>query len=220
MKLSLNKEWKLLYRDLSAGPDQVPSILAAADFIDAGVLPCDAHVPLINAGIIKDPVTADYCHDCGWMEQKSFWYCKEFSVTAKQLKSRAARLTIESLDLYAHIFINGKLAGTHQSCHYPFTSDIIKYLKEGANNILIRLTMGPEEFSRNDMDYLYDYISAEYERRRKDRGEKARAFLRKPQYVYGWDWGPRIGTVGIMKNAWIEFLDDIAVIGLHPVTLE
>ena len=220
MKLSLNKEWKLLYRDLSADAGSVQDVLEAKDYMEAGSLPCDAHVPLIKAGIIKDPVVADYSYACEWMERKSWWYRRDFDVSAKDLKCRSARLVIESMDLFASVFVNGRLVGTHQSCHFPFSKDIARQLKEGRNSLLVRLTMGPEGITKGDYDYLADYICTELDGGRGDRGEKARAFLRKPQYVYGWDWGPRVGTVGIMKNAWIDFIGDIAVTRLHPVTLE
>jgi beta-mannosidase len=220
MKLLLNEGWKLLYRDLSTGADQVLDILESGDYIEAGSLPCDAHVPLINAGLIKDPVEADYSYACEWMEKKSWWYRRDFEISEDDLNCRAARLVLESLDLFAHVFINGKMAGTHRSCHFPFIADIARYLKAGKNSLLIRLTMGSEEIAEGDYDYLAEYISTEQGGGRGDRGEKARAFLRKPQYVYGWDWGPRVGTVGIMKNAWIDFSGDLAVTRLRPLTLE
>ena len=220
MKLSLNKEWKLLYRDLSVGVNQVLDILEANDYIDAGNLPCDAHVPLMKAGIIKDPVVADYSYDCEWMGRKAWWYRRDFKIAEEDLNCRSARLVIESLDLFADIFINGRLVGSHQSCHFPFAREISKYIKPGKNSLLIRLTMGPEGIAREDYDFLAEHICTEFDVGRGDRGEKARAFLRKPQYVYGWDWGPRVGTVGIMKNAWIEFHNEIAITRIHPYTLE
>jgi beta-mannosidase len=220
MKLSLNDGWKLLYRNLSAGEDQVQDIIKAEDYIEAGNLPCDAHAPLIKAGIIKDPVEADYSYSCEWMEEKSWWYKQDFDLTENELNCRSVRLVLESLDLYANVFINGMHAGTHQSCHYPFITNISKYLKTGRNSLLIRLIMGNKEIAEGDYDYLAQYISTESGSGRGDRGEKARAFLRKPQYVYGWDWGPRVGTVGIMKNAWIDFIGDLTVNRLHPVTVE
>jgi beta-mannosidase len=92
-------------------------------------------------------------------------------------------------------------------------------LKPGLNTLLVRLTMGPERVSKEDYDYLADYICTEYDVGRGDRGEKARAMLRKPQYVYGWDWGPRIGTAGIVKNVFLHFLGDVAVTRVHAVTM-
>jgi len=33
-------------------------------------LPCDVHMPLIKNGIIKEPLEADNCFDCEWIEDK------------------------------------------------------------------------------------------------------------------------------------------------------
>ena len=108
MKLMLNNGWKLVWRDLSVKADAVCDILEADDYIDAGALPCDVHMPLIQQGVIKDPVVADYCYDCEWMERKSWWMRKDFTVEEKALHAREIRLVIESLDLYADVFINGR----------------------------------------------------------------------------------------------------------------
>ncbi len=219
MKLSLNKHWKMLYRDLDVGCLDAQEVLGATDYLDAGTLPIDAHMPLIKHGIIKDPVVADYCHESEWMERKSWWFRHEFKLTAAQLKASEIRLELESLDLFADIFINGRQVGSHQSCHFPFVKDVLAQLVVGVNTLLVRLTMGPERIAKGDYDYLADRICTEYDVGRGDRGEKARAMLRKPQYVYGWDWGPRVGTVGIVKNAWLHIIKDLHVTRIAAVTL-
>ncbi|WP_373865233.1 glycoside hydrolase family 2 protein [Paenibacillus koleovorans] len=35
--------------------------------------------------------------------------------------------------------------------------------------------------------------------------------VRKPQYAYGWDWGPRVATCGITKSAWLEFTYEASI---------
>jgi beta-mannosidase len=220
MKVSFNDGWRLLYRDLSVTKENVLDVLEAGDYIDAGSLPCDVHMPLIREGIIKDPVVADYSYACEWMERKSWWMRRDFDAGAEDLSCNGARLVLESLDLFADVFINGRYIGSHESCHYPFTADVKDRLREGRNSLLVRLTAGPERIAKEDYDYIADYVCTEYEAGRGDRGEKARSFLRKPQYVYGWDWGPRVASIGIMKNAWIEFLDRAFVTRIHPVVLE
>ncbi|WP_010257364.1 glycoside hydrolase family 2 protein [Treponema primitia] len=220
MILKLRDHWKLLYRDLSVGTERALDILEAEDYIDAGSLPCDVHMPLIKAGVIKDPVAADYCYDSEWIERKSWWFRRDFTVSDADLSCRNARLVLESLDLFADIFINGRHIGTHESAHFPFTTELKDWLRKGENTLLVRLTAGPERIAKEDYDYLADHVCTEYELGRGDRGEKIRSSLRKPQYVYGWDWGPRIATIGIMKDARIEFLGDVAVTRVQPVTLE
>lgn len=220
MRVNLNNNWEMLHRPLTFTAEHVAEILRADDYIKAGNLPCDVHMPLIQEGIINDPVVADYCFDSEWIENKSWWMLSKFKVTKENLSSREGRLVIEALDLFADIFVNGVHIGCHESVHYPFEANVMDWLQEGENTLLVRLTAGPERISREDYEYIKDMICTEYDQNRGDRGEKARAMLRKPQYVYGWDWGPRIATVGIMKNAWLDFPADVAITRVHPVTLE
>lgn len=217
MKIKLNDRWMMTYRDLSWTRDKVLDVLAATDYIDAGNLPSDAHMPLIRDGIIKDPVVADHCFDCEWMETKSWWYRREFFLSEEHLGADELRLTLESLDTHADIFINGRHIGSHDNCHRPFIATLNPLVHEGENSLLIRLTSGTELWSDQEIQYLAPYVSVEGERNIK-RGDKRRAFLRQPDYVYGWDWGPRIATVGIMKNAWIEVLNRFTVTSIHPIT--
>lgn len=219
MKRSLNEGWLLLQRDLDVTAKDILGVMEAQDFLEAGDLPLDAHMPLIEHGIIKDPVVADYSYDCEWMERKSWWFKKDFELSQCDLNTRAIRVELESLDLFADIFINGRWVGEHQSCHYPFIAEVKECLTPGRNSLIVRLTMGPERVNKDDYEYLSDYICTEIDGGRGDRGEKARAMLRKPQYVYGWDWGPRVGTVGIVKNAFLYILGDVAVTRVSAVTL-
>jgi len=220
MKVCLNDGWKLLHRGLEVSKDSIAEIVAADDWIDAGPLPCDVRMPLIREGIIRDPVVADYCFESEWVEDKSWWFSKDFSVTARELEAQSVRLVLESLDLCADVFVNGQHVGAHQSCHYPFEAEIGGCVREGVNTLTVRLTAGHEKIAPEQLRYIEDYICTESRDGRGDRGEKARAFLRKPQYVYGWDWAPRIATVGIMKNAFLLVKDDFAINHVHPVTLE
>lgn len=219
MRLGLDTNWRLVHRPLDWTAEQAAAVLAADDWLDAGDLPCDVHLPLIRAGIIQDPVVADHCYDAEWMERCSWWLRRDFTLTAADLEAREARLVLESLDLLADIFINGVAVGRHTSAHYPFSCDVRRWLRAGSNSLLVRLTAGAEAISPAELDYLSDYVSTERDGGRGDRGEKARAMLRKPQYVYGWDWGPRVATIGIMKGAWLELRGDLAVTRLQAVTL-
>ena len=56
------------------------------------------------------------------------------------------------------------------------------------------------------------------EPRRDDRGDKRRAFLRKPQYVYGWDWSPRAVTVGVADDVYIEIAKIARIIDVYIYT--
>lgn len=174
-------------------------------------LPCDVHQPLIAAGIIKDPVESDHCFDAEWIEQRSWWFKRLIESASGWRDFTTIELVLESLDVHADIFFNGNWIGHQSSAHYPFRKDIKPYMRDGNNELLIRLSSGLETVSDADLAEIDFAVSTESGHGCPKRGDKRRAFVRKPTYVYGWDWCPRIGTCGIVKKAWIEYHDKIAI---------
>ena len=84
-KIDLNSNWGLRFEDLNAGPGEMPEIAREKDgWIDATV-PCDIHTPLIENGIINDPVDAKECFNSEWIEEKSWWFKKIFDVDQRIL---------------------------------------------------------------------------------------------------------------------------------------
>jgi len=220
MKLNINDNWKLLYRELDVTTDNLAEIESATDCISPISLPCDVRMPLIRHHIIKDPVVADYCFESEWVEDKSWWFINEFTLSAQDMNANGIRLVLESLDLCADIFMNGKHIGTHQSCHYPFEAEVLNCVTEGFNRLTICLTAGHEKVTAEQAQKMNKYVCTEKSANRGDRGDSRRVFLRKPQYVYGWDWAPRVVSIGIMKNAYLNINNVFAVQSVHPVTLE
>jgi len=175
-------------------------------------------MPLIKEGIIKDPVVADYCYSSEWVEEKSWWFRKEFTLTDSELRADNIRLVFESLDYRADIFVNGKHIGSHANCHVPFEAELADL---SLVNILdVKLTVGNELVSDEEAKEYVPLVCTEKALGRGDRGWEGRVFLRKPQYVYGWDWAPRAASCGIMKDAYLLINNDYHVNHIHPVTNE
>ena len=208
----LSTGWQLRHEELYIDGSRHAMVVERTDgWLDVPRLPCDVHVPLMEAGIIADPVVADNCLRCEWIESKSWWFKKTFHAGRELLDARNSELVIEGLDAKADLFLNGEQLGHHPSAMYPFRKDVRDLLREGANVLVIRVTSGLEYYSELDVAKIKDYVSCEYKRGRGPRGDNRRVFVRKPQYVYGWDWTPRIATCGIMGEARIEAYDDIAI---------
>jgi len=178
----------------------------------------DIHVPLIEKGIIKEPVEALNCYECDWIEEKSWWFKKVFTVEESLLEQDIIELTLESLDVEADIFLNGLHLAHHRSAFYPYTVNIGNIVKTEDNVLLVRVTSGLEHVNEQDIAAIKKCVSTETDGDRGDRGDKRRVYVRKPQYVYGWDWGPRVATCGIMKSVYIKAYKKVAIRGVHIIT--
>lgn len=219
MKIQLINDWQLRQEPLWTDKNQAARVSQEnQDWMDCS-LPCDIHTPLIENGIISEPLIGDNFFESHWIEKKSWWFKKIFTADDKLLDNSIIRLVIESIDVKGDVFINGVYLGHQESAFYPFICDVGKYIKKGSNIILVRVTTGLEYVSDDDLSGIYKGIATE-EGRGSDqtRGDRRRSFLRKPQYVFGWDWGPRVASCGIMKGAYIEAINRVNIKSIHAVT--
>lgn len=212
----LNRNWAVRSEELDCGPEMASVVLDREDGWINADLPCDIHTPLIENGIIKEPLEADNCLSCEWIEEKSWWFKKVFNLDEKELTGDIIELNLESLDSEADVFLNGFHLGHHKSAFYPFTMDVGKFLKKGENIILVRVSSGLEYY--NELDLAGVNKNMFFKKTPYNRGDVRRVFVRKPQYVYGWDWGPRVATCGIMKGVYIESFKKLAVRSVHATT--
>jgi len=201
MRLDLNMDWKVRSEELDCDIYCANLVLNKEEDWLITNIPCDIREPLIRQGIIEEPLEGMNCFDSEWIENKSWWFKKTFYISEELLEDDIIELVLESLDYGADIFINGYWIGYQLSSFYAFRKDVKKFLCVDENDLLIRLTTGIERVNPEDM---MGYIMNSEEKRRPGRGDKRKAFMRKPQYSFGWDWNPRVATCGIMKDVWIE----------------
>ncbi|UVI29755.1 beta-mannosidase [Paenibacillus spongiae] len=219
MKVDLNLDWRLTFEDLSYDPSKAPSIRSKqADWLAVPTLPCDIHMPLIEHGLIQEPLVADNCFASEWTEKKSWWFAKSFRLTADILQRERIALHIESLDSEADIWLNGVHLGHHRSAFYPFTADVRELLGEGDNDLLIRVTSGLEHVSEQDIAMTEGTLAMMENEAIRKRGDERRANIRKAQFVYGWDWGPRVATCGIAGGVWLDAQSEVRIRSISAVT--
>ena len=218
--LSLNRNWRLHEAPMAWRADALDRVLAEKDGWMDRELPCDIHTPLERAGIIRDVTRADYCYDAEWTEHRSWWFVSEFEVSEADAAAEAAELTLESLDGHADIFLNGAHLGEHSSAHYPFRRGVKSHLRAGKNQLALRMTTGLETVSDEMLAEINWAVCTEENNGCTDRSDRRRGCLRKPQYVVGWDWGPRAVTCGIVKDAYLRFCNKVAIRAVHVYAAE
>ena len=217
-QININDGWKVCKAPLYWGSDHYNEIRQKKEGWMKCSLPVDIHMPLIKYGYIKEPVKADYCFEAEWTEKYSWWFLKEFSSKGIDMSSQAVELVLEGLDTEAVIWINGHLLGRHGSVHYPFTADIKQFIREGTNCLVVRVSAGLESVDDKQLSQMNWAICREQDNGGEGRSDYRRAFVRRPQYTVGWDWGPRVVTCGITGNAEIRCIHEIAIRDLYVQT--
>ncbi|MGE5859086.1 MAG: glycoside hydrolase family 2 protein [Ignavibacteria bacterium] len=66
------------------------------------------------------------------------WYRKKFSFPLIELR-KVALLKFNAVDYLAEVFINRKSIGKHEGGYTPFQFDITKFIKEGENEVIVRV---------------------------------------------------------------------------------
>ncbi len=207
----LNDGWRLHEEPLKWDKDFLSVVLNQKDGWYLLNLPADVRMPLLEANVIREPLKADYCFETEWIERRSWWFDKAFVLEKVPTDADIVELVLEGLDTRSDIFINGHYIGTHRSVHYPFVFDVKEFLLEGENHISARITSGLEEITEQDVAGIDYIVSMESYNGREGREDNRRSYVRRPQYTCGWDWGPKVTTIGITGDVYLRSCSRIAV---------
>lgn len=162
----------------------------------SAVVPGCVHTDLIRAEKIKHPFYGTAEADCQWVEKKSWEYeTLPFDVPTSVFSKSNIKLRFNGLDTYAHVQLNGKEILSTNNAHRSWEVDVKPHLKKEGNVLLIVFDAATERAL--EVLHTLPYPIP---------GDSMRAVVRKPQFHFGWDWGPRLVTCGITKPIdWIAF---------------
>jgi beta-mannosidase len=152
----------------------------APDF-DGGVevpVPGDLHTALIEAGRIPHPFLDRNEDEVAWMEEREWWYRMRFAAS-----EGAEELVFHGLDTFATVYLNGEPLGAHANMFRPAVFPVAGRLRP-ENELAVRFDP-PAAHAGPPLEGQWGP------------NELIRVWMRKAQYGYGWDWGPRLPTIGI-----------------------
>ncbi|MBL7941939.1 MAG: glycoside hydrolase family 2 protein [Flavobacteriales bacterium] len=149
-------------------------------------VPGYVHLDLYRNGIIPNPVTGTGESACQWVETKD-WVYQGFPFDAGDIiNEKMITMRFEGLDTYARVFLNDSLVITANNAFVPWQCEVNGILKPKGNVIRIEF-----QSPVNRADALVAASPHPLP------GDAKRAVVRKPQYQFGWDWGPRLVSCGI-----------------------
>jgi beta-mannosidase len=181
-----------------------------SDWIDVAV-PGDVHQALVAAGQIPDPFYDRNEPDCAWVEEREWWYRAQFTYDHAPQPQERLLLVFHGLDTFVTIWLNGEPLGKHGNMFREAIFDVTGRVYTDRPNTLA-LCFDPP------LDHVRDAPSPAW--RPGELIETKRNFMRKAQFGFGWDWGPRLPTVGIWRPVEIRRQRQAAIQGVRFATLE
>jgi beta-mannosidase len=200
--------WKL--KDFAPGEGSTRQAFAEQvamdDWIDIAT-PGDVHQALIENGRIEDPFYDRNEDKCAWMEEREWWYRLTFEKNEKPLHpDERFLLVFQGLDTFATIWLNGEELGKSTNMFREVAFDISHHLRVDGPNTLAICFHPPLQYAEK----------APFESWGRN---TYRVTMRKAQFGYGWDWGPRLPTIGIWRPVALHRQRYASIQGVHFSTL-
>ncbi|HRM13101.1 MAG TPA: glycoside hydrolase family 2 protein, partial [Flavobacterium sp.] len=160
---------------------------------NAATVPGEVHSDLLNNKMIPDPYYRDNEEKLQWIEKKDWEYKTSFSVSPSTLKQKNAELVFDGLDTYATVYLNGKLVLKADNMFRQWRVNVKPYLRSGENSLKIVFESAQnvvDSLAKKDLPFVIP--------------DNPRTYVRKAQYHFGWDWGPKLTTCGVWKEVRLE----------------
>ncbi len=156
-------------------------------------VPGYVHTDLTAAGVIADPFVERSELGAQWIDAERWSYRTLFTFTPDAaLPVRLLRF--DGLDTIASVWLDGIKLGESENMFLALELDVSERLAPGTHELRVdfepAVAVGRERRAR--------YLAGEGLARDVVRFDE-RAFVRKAQYMYGWDWGPRLVSAGIWR---------------------
>ncbi|MEP6676528.1 MAG: glycoside hydrolase family 2 protein [Ferruginibacter sp.] len=171
-------------------------------------VPGTTHTDLLANKLIPDPYFRDNENKLQWVDKTDWDYKKNFNVDSFTFSKKNIELVFDGLDTYADVFLNGKLILQAENMFRQYIVPVKLLLKKNNNELFIHFSS-----AKNKVD------SIAKSRLPLVLPDNNRVYVRKAQYHFGWDWGPKFVGCGIWKAVNIQGWDDFIIKGQQCIFL-
>jgi beta-mannosidase len=156
-------------------------------------VPGHVHLDLLRASVISDPFAGLAEIGCQWVDREAWSYRTRFEWTPDDARPHRI-LRFEGLDTVASVWLDGEKLAEHDDMFVPLEIELSARLTPGRHELRVEFASAVEVGNERRKRYLASEGIAENVVRFDER-----AFVQKAQYMYGWDWGPRLVSAGIWR---------------------
>ncbi|WP_113653503.1 beta-mannosidase [Pedobacter namyangjuensis] len=156
-------------------------------------VPGEVHLDLLRNKLIDDPFYRDNEKKLQWIEKENWNYKTTFDVSSALLAKKHIDLVFDGLDTYAEVYLNDKPLLKADNMFRQWSANVKALLKKKGNKLLIKFQSAQNKvdtLAKADAPFIIP--------------DNARAYVRKAQFHFGWDWGPKLTGAGIWKEVRLE----------------
>jgi beta-mannosidase len=158
---------------------------------------------------IPDPFYGRQEHDVDWVYNSDWTYECLFSIPKEIASAKHILLRCYGLDLKADLLLNGQPIGSANNAHRTYEFLIDSIVKEKENFLQIQFYSSPKQALQEIEQYGQKLFKADF-------ALAGVPYLRKAQYSFGWDWGPKLPDHGIWRPIEIIAYDEVLIESVFP----
>jgi len=175
-------------------------------------VPGTVHTDLMALGDIEDPFFGLNERAIQWIDKEDWLYDRHFTLTTAQQQRARRELTFYGLDTYADVYLNDSLILKADNMFRTWRVDVTRLTRVGDNHLRVRLhspvKVDMPKWEAHRGEY---HASSDQSQNGGLLDRQLSPFIRKAGYHYGWDWGPRILTLGIWRPVVLTLWDDAII---------
>ncbi|MEX0330611.1 MAG: glycoside hydrolase family 2 protein [Puniceicoccaceae bacterium] len=198
--IDLSTDWKIFHLDLDEGllgnagrayqHDYAPSDCVTAD------VPITAPAAWLADGRIGDPYVDMNSRENLWMEQKEWWYLKDFDLPRTD---GCYRLNFEGINYRAEAWLNDVQIGVWEGSFLKKSIDLDpELIKSTGNRLAVRVRAQERAWEDGTQPDPRGFQNS---------SAHIRTQRPTPQYAYGWNWSPHLIAVGIWRPVTLEWME-------------
>jgi len=194
-KISLNGAWNLKQDNKS--------------IIITSQVPGSVFEALIENNIIEDPFYGQNEHEVSWVYDSDWIYVTRFDINPKFLEHARILLRFHGIDTFSEVYLNDELLGITENMFVTYDFEIKSKLKAESNELKVILKSSTlrakQEINKFGVNLNTGQASF-----------PGIPYLRKAQYSFGWDWGPKLPDIAINSVEIIGY-NEIKINSIYPI---
>lgn len=155
----------------------------------SATVPGNIFSDLLDNGFIDDPFVKSNEKKVQWVADSAWVYKTRFVLTEEVLSKNHIELVMEGIDTRAKVVLNGQFLQNVNNAFKSHVIDISSLVQKESN--VLELIFEPANKIK--------FGNTPFENR---------VYTRKAQFQDGWDWGPKLNTVGIWKPIYLRAWND------------